>query len=130
MGVPRPIPGWRPSTPEVSGLGIDELVRRHRATAVHFWAPWNGHDRLMDSSIRDVSGRFAGRLVFVSCNVDLGENRELCQRCRFKNIPALGLLAPGRPPALVVGYRDPETLAGAIESWLKQPERTPWWAFR
>lgn len=131
MDVPRPIPSWKPSTPAVRGLTIEELVQQHPAVAIHFWAPWNGQDPLMDRSLQSISGRFAGRVVFVSCNVDLAENRELCQRCGFKNIPALGLLVSGQEPISVIGYRDPETLAGVIESWLNEPEpkRKPWWVF-
>jgi thioredoxin-like negative regulator of GroEL len=131
MAVPRPIPGWRPSTPEVRGLRVEDLVQQHPAVAIHFWAPWNGYDPLMDRSIQSISGKFAGRVVFVSCNVDLGENGELCQRCGFKNIPALGLLVSGHQPISEIGYRDPEKLAGVIESWLKEPERKrkPSWVF-
>lgn len=131
MVVPRPIPGWKPSTPEVRGLTIEQLLHEHPAIAIHFWAPWNGYDPPMDRSIERISGRFAGRVVFVSCNVDFVENRELCQGCGFKNIPALGLLASGHEPISVIGYRDPEILAGVIESWLNKPERKrkPWSAF-
>ncbi|WP_165246523.1 thioredoxin family protein [Paludisphaera soli] len=107
-------------------------MQQHPAVAIHFWAPWNGHDPAMDRSIQGISGRFAGRVVFVSCNTDLEENRELCQQCGFMNIPALGLLVSGHPPISVIGYRDPETLAGLIESRLNGPKRKrkPWWAFR
>jgi thioredoxin-like negative regulator of GroEL len=129
MKVSRPIPGWRPSTPEVRGLTVEDLVQQHPAVAIHFWAPWNGADPPMDRSIQTISDRLAGRVVFVSCNVDHEENGELCQRCGFKNIPALGLLISGHQPVSIIGYRDPETLACEIESWLNEPERKPWWAF-
>jgi thioredoxin-like negative regulator of GroEL len=107
---------------------IEKLTQQRPAVAIQFWAPWNGTDPLMDRSIQIISGRFAGRVVFVSCNVDREENGELCQRCGVKNIPALGLLISGHQPVSIIGYRDPETLAGEIESWLNESARKAWWA--
>lgn len=129
MATPRPIPGWRPSTPAVGGRALEELLRQHSAIAIHFWATWDGHDPGMDQSIREIAERFAGRVLFLSADIDLEENRDLCRHFRIANIPTLGVLRSGRNPTLIVGYRDPEHLANEIETRLNEPEKRPWWSF-
>jgi thiol-disulfide isomerase/thioredoxin len=129
MEIARPIPGWIPSTPAVRSHEIDDLVHRHAVVAIHFWAPWNGVDPLMDQSIQAIASRFADRIGFFSCNVDLEENIELCQRFGIATIPALGILVPDRRPRLIIGHRKPEQLATEIETQLNSSERKPWWAF-
>jgi thioredoxin-like negative regulator of GroEL len=128
MEISRPIPGWRPSTPDVRGDAIADLLQQHSAIAIHFWAVWNGVDPPMDRSIQDIADRFAGRVWFVSCNVDLEENVELCRRFGVATVPTLGILVPDRQPQLLVGHRPPEQLAAEIETRLNEPERQPWWA--
>ncbi|HWL07978.1 MAG TPA: thioredoxin family protein, partial [Planctomicrobium sp.] len=125
----EPERSWSPSTPDVRGHDVDELCRQHSAIAIHFWATWNRVDREMDRSIQNIVDQFAGRVRFVSCEIDLPENLELCQRFGVSNIPALGLLVSDCPPQLVVGCREPKQLAAEIERLLKIPERKSWWEF-
>lgn len=129
METSRPIPGWRPSTPDVWGDAIADLLQQHSAIAIHFWAVWNGVDPLTDRSIQDIADQFAGRVWFVSCNVDLEENFELCRRLSLATVPTLGVLAAGRQPKLLIGHFPPKKLAAEIETRLYEPERKPWWAF-
>lgn len=116
----RPIPGWSPSTPEVTDSTINEVVQRHPAVAIHFWAAWNGVDPPMDRVIQEIGPRFAGRLVFYSCNTDLAENVELCRRFRFGNIPALSVLVAGQPHKPIIGLRSPDDLVAQIETRLRK----------
>ena len=109
---------------------IDDLTRRYSAIAIHFWAPWDGHDPPMDRSIQMIRGRFAGRVHFVSCNNDLEVNAGLVGRCGVVNIPALGILVAGVPRRPIIGLRDPEVLASEIEARLRDPEPKRWWQFR
>ncbi|WP_165223894.1 thioredoxin family protein [Aquisphaera insulae] len=129
MTNPRPIPGWTPSTPEISGASIHDLAQRHPALAVHFWAPWNGHDPTMDRNIQPIRERFAGRVHFVSCNIDLAANDELARRCRIRNVPTLVVLVDGDPREPIVGCRGPDTLAAAIEVRLVSSESKRWRPF-
>lgn len=127
--IVEPGRNWSPSTPKVCGQDVDELCLQHSAIAIHFWATWNRVDREMDHSIRNIVDQFAGCVWFVSCEIDLPENVELCQRFGVSNIPALGLLVSGHPPQLVVGCRESKQLAAEIEQLLKTPERKSWWEF-
>ena len=118
MNTPRPIPGWHPSTPAITGPGYDDLIRRHPAVLIHFWAAWNAHDRAMDGVIRAIQGRFAGRVHFASCDIDQ-DGGELYRRFGVVNIPTLGLIVAGavRKPS-IIGIPEPDRLAAAIESRL------------
>lgn len=128
MSISRPIPGWIPSTPEVRGDAALDLVQRHAAVAIHFWAPWNGADPLLDRSLQALAERFKDRVVFYSCNVDLAENREFCQQCGLANVPTLAIWVSGRLRRMLVGFREPEPFAVEIESQLAPP-RKAWWSF-
>jgi hypothetical protein len=127
--IAEPGRNWSPSTPKVRGQDVDELCLLHAALAIHFWATWNRVDREMDRNIQNIVDQFAGRVWFVSCEIDLPENVELCQRFGVSNIPALGLLVSGYPSQLVVGCSKPKQLAAEIERLLKTPERKSWWEF-
>lgn len=118
---------WFPSTPEINGPEADRLGQ-YGAVAIHFWAPWNRIDVRMDVSIQAVAPRFADRVEFVSCNIDLAENAELCRRFGVLNVPTIGVLIDGRPRRPIVGLREPVPLAEEIESRLRPQEPKPWWA--
>lgn len=130
MAPAHPIPGWQPSTPAVFGGQLDELTRRHPAVAVHFWAAWNGADRLMDRSIQSVVEQFADRVHFASCDVDSPENLDLCRRGGFANIPAVAVFLKDRVDEPIVGFRTSEQLAIEIEARLRSSgRRRPWRVF-
>ena len=130
MRSSRPITGWKPSTPPIASEELSELVSQHSAIAVHFWASWNGIDVLMDESVRAVIGQFEGRVYFTSCEIDLPENRELCDRCRFENIPAMGLFVGNQVSRPIIGLHSAEQLTREIEKRLAEPNQPkPWWAF-
>ena len=128
MEVSRPIPGWSPSTPEVRWSTLDDVMRRYPVVAIHFWAPWDGHDANMDANILAVAPRFEGRVHFASCNIDIDENSSLFRHCGIGNIPALGIVVNGVPRRGIIGGREPESLADEIESRLRDPSPRPWWA--
>ena len=128
MTLSRPIPGWTPSTPEVLGPAIGDVTRQHPVIAIHFWAPWNGSDPLMDRSIRAIERGFDQRVYFASCNTELEVNGELLRRCGIVNIPALSVIVSGVPRRAIGGCREPEGLANEIESRLREPASKPWWA--
>jgi thiol-disulfide isomerase/thioredoxin len=128
--IPRPIPGWKPSTPAVTGRELSVLTQRYPAVAVHFWAEWDAHDVAMDERVQAVADQFRGRVHFVSCDVDLPENRELCERAQVVNVPLLQVFVGSRACQAIVGVRSAEDLALEIEKRLREPsDRRPWWAF-
>lgn len=131
METPRPIPGWRPSTPAITGPELDDLIGRHHAIAIHFWATWDAHDRKLDEAIQAIRPQLAGRVHFVACDIDQDEDGRLCRRFGVVNIPALGLIGAGKiQPPPIIGVPTPADLAALIEARLRPPAPPPWWAFR
>ena len=118
MLVERPLPGWRPSTPEIIGSEINVLTQRFPAVVIHFCAGWNSHDRTMDRMIVAIQEQSEGRVSFVSCDTDLPENANLCRRCRVVNIPALGVIVASEAQRTIIGLRQTAQLVGEIESRL------------
>jgi thioredoxin-like negative regulator of GroEL len=119
----RPIPGWRPSTPEIVADDFPSLAASHSALAIHFWAGWNGVDPPLDRSIRVITGRFDGRVYFVSIDIDRAENRPLWDQCGIANVPTVALFRGEELQGLIVGLREPEQLAAEIEKLLaKEPQ--------
>ena len=129
MAAIRPIPGWRPSTPDIGCESFEDLDENSAAVAIHFWAPWNGVDPAMDQEIQQVADRFAGRVRFVSANIDTERGSELGARFGVANVPTIVVLASAAEPRLIVGHRGAEELATKIESKLSSDTLPRWWAF-
>lgn len=131
MEQSSPFPSWTPSSPAVVGSDLDRLLEQHPFVAIHFWAPWNGHDRTFDEILLSVTGQFSGRIYFASCNVDLPDNQDLVLLARVPNIPALGIFGTGASSALIVGMRSPKQLAAEIDHCLANlrppPRRLGFW---
>jgi thioredoxin-like negative regulator of GroEL len=128
--IPRPIPGWAPTTPAVDPSSLDDFVVEQPAVAIHFWAAWNAHDPGFDDSIRAVAPEFAGRVCFRSCNSDLPENLQLCQRFGVVTVPSLVVIVRGQQRRPILGALPPERLAKELAARLSgdTPMR-PCWQF-
>ncbi len=119
MIIARPNPGWTPSTPPIVGESNLATLDERTTIAVHFWAPWNGIDPPFDELIRQLADRFASRVLFCSANIDLEENRGLCEQCQVMNVPALSIRVNGVWQQPIVGYRaNAEELATEIDARL------------
>jgi thioredoxin-like negative regulator of GroEL len=120
----RPIPGWRPSTPVIVADDFPSLAALHPALAIHFWAEWNGVDPPLDRNIAAIAARFAGRVYFVSSDIDRAENRPLWDRCGVANVPTVALFKGEELQGLLIGLREPEQLSAEIEKLLAiEPKR-------
>jgi hypothetical protein len=117
--LPRPITGWTPSTPPVSGETLPALLQQHRAVVVHFWAEWNGYDPVVDRNLQALQPAFEGRAYFCSCNMDPRENWELCRSCDVLNIPTLACFVEGERRRNLVGCLEPDRLEAALEACLR-----------
>lgn len=119
MIIARPIPGWTPSTPPIVGKSCLASLDDQATIAVHFWAPWNGVDPPFDELLRQLAGRFASRVPFYSANIDLEQNRSLCELCQVLNVPVLSIRVNGVWQQPIVGCRaTAEELAAEIDSRL------------
>ena len=126
--IARPIPGWKPSTPDVGEKPLEIPRGDFSALVIHFWASWNGVDPLMDDCVQQVADRFSSRVKFASADVDSERGTGLVQQFGVATVPSLLILKSDAKPRMIVGYRDPEKLAADIESRLLPPTSRPWWA--
>jgi thiol-disulfide isomerase/thioredoxin len=62
--------GWRPSSPPVSATDLSAVLTGNPVVIIHFWAAWNGADRLFDPKLANVRAEFEGRIEFRSADVD------------------------------------------------------------
>jgi thioredoxin-like negative regulator of GroEL len=113
----------------VSGDSLESRLQQSEAIAVHFWAPWNGADPLMDRSVQDIVGQFTGRVQFLSSNIDTEPGAALAKRFGVANIPTLVILTLNQEPRLIVGHRDAVELAHQIELRLRNSQTKSGWAF-
>ncbi|HVT30263.1 MAG TPA: hypothetical protein VHE81_19785 [Lacipirellulaceae bacterium] len=119
----RPIPGWRPSTPEIVADDFPSVAASHPALAIHSWEGWNGVDPPLDRNIQAIARRFASRVHFVSSDIDRAENWPLWDRCGAANVPTVVLFKGEELQGLSVGLRKPEQLAAEIEKLIaKEPQ--------
>jgi len=126
----RPVPGFRPSTPAVTGKTYANELTEHSVVVIHFWAEWNGVDVPMDASIQDIKTNFKGRIHFVSCDSDSSDNHDLCKLCNVVNIPFLAIFVDGHPECGIMGLRPVDELADELEKRLSDSQRERrWWRF-
>lgn len=116
----RPVPGFRPSTPAVTGKTYAKVLTEHSVVVIHFWADWNGVDVPMDASIRDIKTKIEGRIHFVSCDIDSPDNLDLCKRCNVVNIPFLAIFVDGHQKRGIMGLRPADELADEIGKRLSE----------
>jgi hypothetical protein len=121
--IHRPIPGWRPSTPEIVADDFVSLASAHPALAIHFWAVWNGADPPLDKNIQAIAGRFAEPVCFVSCDIDRVDNRPFLERCGIANVPTIAVFKGTTLQGMIVGLRKPDQIAVEIEKQLAKQRR-------
>jgi thioredoxin 1 len=106
--------GWRPGTPPLTAADVTATLAGHPVLVVHFWAPWNGVDRLFSPVLDAVRPEFEGRIAFRSADVDDAGLVAFCEACGVVNVPALACFVGGRRVRTVVGSRP----AGVLRSEL------------
>lgn len=117
MSIARPIPGWTPTTPPFVDESLVARLDDRTTIAVHFWASWNSVDPKFDEWLRQLTDRFASSMQFYSANIDLPENRVLCEQCQVLNVPTLSIRVSGQWQRPIVGCQPgADELAKEIES--------------
>lgn len=104
---------WVPST---MPMAATDLVKPH--VVVHFWAPWNMHDRDFDSKLQPVVARLQRSVAFRSINVDQPTCPDASTREDALNVPSLGFYSSGRRHRTMVGIRPSSEIEHEIRQWL------------
>ena len=72
-----------------------EFLVSHRFVVVHFWAPWNERDRLMERLLASLASDKASQISFASLNIDLPEHIELARQHKVFDVPLLAFYRNG-----------------------------------
>lgn len=99
---------WHPSTPPIESVDFEAIP----CAVVHFWAIWNMIDRRVDPVLERAMPRYAGRVVFVSCDTDV--RHDLAAESSVVNLPALGFFRRGVHVTTRIGLLSESELA----AWL------------
>ena len=110
--------GWRPGTVPLTAADLPDVLAAHPVVVVHFWAPWNGVDRLFAPVLDSVRPEFEGLIEFRSADVDDEGLSGFCQECGVVNVPAIAGFAGGRRVRLIVGSLPAESLRAEFAALL------------
>ena len=92
-----------------------EFTQLHDRAIVHFWAEWNGNDRIMTEMIEtELSRRLAGRVVFGSLNTDPPQHHIFCVEIGLIQLPTLALYRDGNLAGTILGLHDVTILESRI----------------
>jgi thiol-disulfide isomerase/thioredoxin len=72
-----------------------EFLIGHRFVVIHFWAPWNERDRLMERLLASLALDKASQVAFASLNIDLPEHIELARQHKVFDVPLLAFYRDG-----------------------------------
>ena len=98
-------PDWRPSTPALDLASFRAAIRDQPVVAVHFWATWNGHDRLFDERLRPLREELSGRVTFGAMDVDEPAADRIASVARVTTLPALAFWVQRLLVRVVAGVR-------------------------
>ncbi|MBN1640998.1 MAG: thioredoxin [Anaerolineae bacterium] len=91
----------------------DKVLNAELPVLVDFWAPWCGPCRMLGPIIEDLSGEYAGKMVFAKVNTD--ESPSIPGQYDIMSIPSLLLFKSGRLVGRTVGMRP----KAALKEWIE-----------
>ena len=112
---------WRPSSQAVEASQIEDVIAGDKVM-VHFWAPWNPHDKGMDANIQAVKGKFP-RVRFYSVNADETAFEPFIETHHVAAFPALVCFANGRARGRFYGVETVEKLEAFVREMVEMPGR-------
>jgi thioredoxin-like negative regulator of GroEL len=102
----------------VTAADLAAVLIANPVVVVHFWADWNGVDRLFDPKLANVRREFDGRIAFRSADVDDADLASFCRESGVVNVPALGCFVGGKHVKTIVGAVSEDKLRTAFRSLL------------
>ena len=96
----------------VDQLHINDLLQKHPALVIDFWAEWCGPCRRVGPVIEELAQEFAGKVTFGKCNTD--ENQQLAGQLNISAIPNIVFFSHGKMVDRVIGAYPKEAIREKI----------------
>ena len=118
---------WSPLSPAITAEELPQALAMNSVVVLHFWAIWDGNDRVMDATIQAVRPHYADRIAFYAMDLDQEINWPLLRQWRVLSIPAIACFIEGRWLESSIGLRTVEQMHSTLQAWLeaassKQPD--------
>ncbi|MGB9246975.1 MAG: thioredoxin, partial [Methanoregula sp.] len=101
-------PGTTGSVIQVDQLHISDILQKHPALVIDFWAEWCGPCRRVGPAIEELAQEFAGKVTFAKCNTD--ENQQLAMQLNISAIPNIVFFSHGKMVDRVIGAYPKEAI--------------------
>lgn len=105
--------GGRTMVKHLTSADFEAAINASRPVLVDFWASWCGPCRMIGPVIEELSEDYDGRADICKVNVD--DEIDLAKRFRIMSIPCVILFKDGQEMNRLVGARDKEEYADAID---------------
>lgn len=89
-----------------------------KCSIVHFWAPWNGYDRILRERLASVRSQLRQDISFAAFSFDLPENQIHCELYQLLTVPTLIAFREGIEVGRIVGMRDANRLVEEVQAIL------------
>ncbi|MFA5237419.1 MAG: thioredoxin [Methanoregula sp.] len=96
----------------VDQLHLNDLLQKHPALVVDFWAEWCGPCQRVGPVIAELAQEFAGKVTFGKCNTD--ENQQLAMQLNISAIPNIVFFSHGKIVDRVIGAFPKEAIREKI----------------
>ena len=100
------------STLHLTSENFDEETGNGRVL-VDFWATWCGPCKMLGPIIDELAKEYAGRSKI--CKVDVDKNKDIARRYKVMSIPTVVILENGEEINRLVGVKEKEEYATALE---------------
>ena len=96
---------------------FDEIVKQKPVVLADLYADWCGPCQRLKPAIHQLADEYAGRATVVGVNVDV--LKELAARYGVSSIPDVRIFRGGKPSQQLIGLRDKQEYAAALDAALK-----------
>ncbi len=97
---------------------FEYLTQSKELVVIHFWAEWNGYDKLLKEILNGLAVEFEEKVKFCSLDVDQQQFIGFLRSLPLPNIPALAYYKDGNKIALEIGLRKKKYIQNKIENYL------------
>ena len=92
----------------VNQAHIEEILNKHPALVIDFWAEWCGPCRRVSPAIEELAQEFAGKVTFGKCNTD--ENQQFAMEMDISAIPNIVFFSHGKMVDRIIGAYPKEAI--------------------